>query len=62
MRYILEIMVLLFATMANAQVFNATCDSYGQSFIDIDNGKSIVSEKSQRSQLDGRPKTFSKDE
>lgn len=62
MRYILSIFVFFFATMATAQVFNASCDIYGRSFIDVDNDRSIVSEKSQRSQLDGWPKTFSKDE
>lgn len=62
MKYILTILVFFFAIVANAQVFNASCDSYGRSFIDADNTRSIVMEKSQRSQMDGWPKAFSKDE
>ena len=54
--------MLFFVAVANAQVFNASCDSYGRSFVNVDNNSSIVVEKSLRSQMQGWPKTFSKDE
>jgi len=62
MRYCLFIIILFFATVVNAQIFNASCDSYGRSYVDGGHGRSIVAEKSVRSQLAGWPKTFSKDE
>ena len=63
MKQISLIAILLFAFFAaNAQTFNASCDDFGHCYLQKAGEQSIVSAKATFQQLEGWPKTFSKDE
>ena len=61
-RLLLIVSISVMAIFANAQMYNAVCTGAGESVLMKSNEVSLVAEKSLTQQLQGWPKTFSKDE
>ena len=59
---LLIVFISMMAIFANAQMYNAVCTGAGESVLMKSNDIPIVAEKSLTQQLQGWPKTFSKDE
>ena len=60
--FLLFVLILGMSVFANAQIYNAVCTGAGESVLMKSNDIPIVAEKSLTQQLQGWPKTFSKDE
>ena len=61
-RILLIVSIFVIVISANAQMYNAVCTGAGESVLMKSNDISLVAEKSLTQQLQGWPKTFSKDE
>lgn len=61
-RLLLIVPIFVIVISANAQMYNAVCTGAGESVLMKSNDISLVAEKSLTQQLQGWPKTFSKDE
>ena len=61
-RFLLIVPILWMAFFVKAQVYNAVCVGYGETLLQKYADLPLVSEKSAIAQLQGWPKTFSKDE
>ena len=60
--FALIVLSLCIVNLVNAQIYNAVCTSAGECAVARTEATSIVKEKSEHQQMEGWPKTFSKDE